>query len=64
MKLLLILALLIGLPSSAHEHKWDNQSKDTQCSAINKELHRAVKHGTLTHREAKAIGKRCYSRKG
>jgi len=63
MKLLLILAMLIGLPASAHKHRWDNQTKDTQCSTISRELKRAVKHGTLTHREAKELGKRCYTRK-
>ena len=60
---LLVFALLLGLPATAHKHKWDEQSKDSQCDLINKELRRAVKHGTLTHREAKALGKRCYTRK-
>ena len=32
--------------------------------AIRKELKLAVKRGYLTHKEAEAIGKRCYSRKG
>ncbi len=62
MHLLLVLALLLGLPSSAHEHKWDHKSKESQCDLINQELRRAVKHGILTQREAKNIGKRCYTR--
>jgi len=60
---LLVFALLLGLPATAHKHKWDEQSKDSQCDLINKELSRAVKQGYLTHREAKALGKRCYTRK-
>ena len=63
MHLLLVFALLLGLPASAHKHKWDAKSKDSQCDLINQELRRAVKHGTLTHREAKHLGKRCYTRK-
>ena len=63
MHLLLVLALLLGLPSSAHEHRWENKSKESQCELINQELKRAVKNGTLTHREAKHLGKRCYTRK-
>jgi len=63
MHLLLVLALLLGLPASAHKHEWDNKSKDSQCTIINQELRRAVKHGSLTHREAKQLGKRCYTRK-
>ena len=60
---LLVFALLLGLPATAHKHKWDSQTKESQCDLINKELRRAVKHGSLTQREAKALGKRCYTRK-
>ena len=63
MKLLLILALLIGLPATAHKHKWEDKSKESQCELINKELRRAVKHGTITQREAERFSKRCYTRK-
>ena len=62
MHLLLVFALLLGLPASAHKHKWDDKSKASQCELINQELKHAVKHGILTHREAKHLGKRCYSR--
>ena len=60
---LLVFALLLGLPATANKHKWDSQTKESQCDLINKELRRAVKHGSLTQREAKQLGKRCYSRK-
>ena len=63
MHLLLVLALLLGLPSSAHEHTWDSHTTEKQCELINKELQRAVKHGTITQREAKHFARRCYSRK-
>ena len=60
---LLVFALLLALPATAHKHKWDEQSKESQCELINKELRRAVKHGTITEREAKHFGKRCNNRK-
>jgi hypothetical protein len=63
MHLLLVLALLLGLPSSAHEHRWENKSKESQCELINKELKRAVKHGTITQREAEHFSRRCNNRK-
>jgi hypothetical protein len=63
MSWLLVFALLLALPATAHKHKWDDKSKETQCELINKELRRAVKHGTLTQRQAERLGKRCYSRK-
>ena len=63
MHLLLVLALLLGLPSSAHEHRWEHKSKGSQCELINKELKRAVKHGTITQREAERFSIRCNNRK-
>ena len=62
MHLLLVLALLLGLPSSAHEHKWDNKSKESQCRLINEELERAVDYGTITQREAQRFIIRCNNR--
>ncbi len=62
MSWLLVFALLLAMPATAHKHKWDNKSKESQCELINKELRRAVKHGSLTQREAERLGKRCYSR--
>ncbi len=62
MSWLLVFALLLTLPATAHKHKWYDQSKESQCELINKELRRAVKHGSLTQREAERLGKRCYSR--
>ena len=63
MSWLLVFALLLALPATAHKHKWDEQSKESQCELINKELRRAVRHGTLNDVEARRLGKRCYTRK-
>ena len=62
MSWLLVFALLLALPATAHKHRWENQSKDTQCELINKELQRAVEYGTITQREAEHFARRCYNR--
>ena len=63
MYLLLVFVLLLALPATAHKHEWEDKSKESQCELINKELRRAVKHGTITQREAERFSKRCYTRK-
>ena len=63
MSWLLVFALLLALPATAHKHKWEDKSKDTQCELINKELQRAVKYGTITQREADYLAIRCNNRK-
>ena len=62
MSWLLVFALLLALPATAHKHTWDDKSKNTQCELINKELQRAVEYGTITQREAERFSIRCNNR--
>ena len=62
MSWLLVFALLLALPATAHKHKWEDKSKDIQCELINKELQRAVEYGTITQREADYFSTRCNNR--